>query len=143
MSKAHGSPLQRIWKDSEQNKPKVSQAQKIKIMFQLGVITWQLSRLCFDKAGSIFEEDGEFHIKTCLSRGLLLNERHSLGDINRGPFKSERDYYEAHVSAFLEHVKYLQLGHHCFFAPIPARSEYNDYTGFRKALDRWSDFVTV
>ncbi len=112
-------------------------------MFQLGVITWQLSRLGFDKAGSIFEEDGEFHIKTCLSRGLLLNERHSLGDINHGPFKSERDYYEAHVSAFLEHVKYLQFGHHCFFTPIPARSEYNDYTGFRKASDRWSDFVTV
>ncbi len=58
-------------------------------------------------------------------------------------FQSEKHYYEAHVSAFLEHVKYLQLGHHCFFAPIPARSEYNDYAGFRKASDGWSDFVTV
>ncbi len=143
MSKAHGSPLQRIWKDSDRNELNMSHEQKTKIIFQLGVITWQLSRLCFDQAGSLFEEDGEFHIKTCLSRGLLLNERYSLGDINRGPFKSEKDYYEAHVSAFLEHVKYLQLGHHCFFAPIPARSEYDDYTGFRKALDWWSDFVTV
>ena len=66
-----------------------------------------------------------------------------LEDINRGPFKSEKDYYEANVSAFLEHVKYLQLGHHCFFAPIPARSEYDDYAGFRKASGWWSDFVTV
>ena len=121
----------------------MSHEQKTKIIFQLGVITWQLSRLCFDQAGSLFEEDGEFQIKTCLSRGLLLNGRHSLGDFNRGPFKSEKDYYEAHVSAFLEHVKYLQLGHHCFFAPIPARNEYDDYAGFRKASDWWSDFVTV
>ena len=143
MSKAHGSPLERIWKNSEKDKPNISHAQKTKILFQLGVVTWQLSRLCFDQAGSLFEEDGEFKIKTCLSRGLLLNERHSLGDINRGPFKSEKDYYEAHVSAFLEHVKYLQLGHHCFFAPIPARSEYDDYVEFRKASDWWSDFVTV
>lgn len=143
MSKAQGSPLQHTWKDSEDNQPKISQEQKVKVMFQLGAIIWQLSRLCFDKAGSLFEEDGEFWIKRCLSRGLLLNERHSLEDINRGPFKSEKDYYEAHVSAFLEHVKYLQLGHHCFFAPIPARSEYDDYAEFQRSSDRWSDFVTV
>lgn len=144
MSKAHGSPLQRTWKDSEKDEPKMSQEKKKKkVMFQLGVIIWQLSRLCFDEAGSLFEEDWEFQIRTCLSRGLLLHERQSLEDINRGPFKSEKHYYEAHVSAFLEHVKYLQLSHHCFFAPIPARSEYNDYAGFRKASDGWSDFVTV
>ena len=143
MSKAQGTPLQRTWKDLGKDGLNMSYEQKTKIVFQLGVITWQLSRLCFDQAGSLFEENGEFQIKTCLSRGLLLNERHSLGDVNRGPFKSEKDYYEAHISAFLEHVKYLQLGHHCFFAPIPARSEYDDYAGFRKASDRWSDFVTV
>lgn len=143
MNKAHGSPLQRSWKDSDLDEPTMSHEQKAKVMFQLGVITWQLSRLCFDQAGSLFEEDGEFQIKTCLSRGLLVNERHSLGDINRGPYKSERDYYEAHHSAFLGHVKYLQLGHHCFFAPIPARREFDDYAGFRKASDWWNDFVTV
>ena len=143
MSKAHGSPLQRTWKDSEKDEPKMSQEKQKKVLFQLGVITWQLSRLCFDEAGSLFEEDGEFQIRTCLSRGLILHERQSLENINRGPFKCEKHYHEAHVLAFLEHVKYLQLGHHCFFAPIPARSEYNDYAGFRKASDGWSDFVTV
>lgn len=45
--------------------------------------------------------------------------------------------------AFFEHIKYLQLDYYCFFAPIPARSEYNDYAGFWKALDGWSDFVTM
>ena len=64
-----------------------------------------------------------------------MNQRYSLRDLNRGPFKSEKDYYEAYVLAFLEHVKYLPLGHHCLFAPIHAKNEYDDYTGFRKALD--------
>ncbi|MCJ1459583.1 hypothetical protein MMC28_009962, partial [Mycoblastus sanguinarius] len=59
------------------------------------------------------------------------------------PFKSKRDYYEAQISAFIKHVKYLPLGHHCFFAPGPARSEYDDDAEFRKASDWWSDFVTV
>ena len=143
MSKAPGLPLQHTWKDSEKDEPNMSQEKKIKVMFQLRVITEQLSQLCFDEAESLFEEDGEFQIRTCLSRGLLLHERQSLEDINRGPFKSEKHYYEAHVSAFLEHIKYLQLGYHCFFAPIPAQSEYNDYAGFWKASDGWSDFVTV
>lgn len=120
----------------------MSPEQKTKIIFQLGLITWQLSRLGFDQAGSLFEEDGKYQIQTCLSRGLLMNERHSL-DLNRGPFKSETEYYGAHISAFLEHVKYLQLGHHCFFAPVPARCEYGDYDEFRQASDCWSDFVTV
>ncbi len=143
MSKAHGSPLQRTWKDSEKNRLNMSHEQKTKIIFQLEVITWQLSRLCFDQTESLFEKDEKFQIKICLFRDLLLNERHSLEDFNREPFKSEKNYYEAHVSTFLKHVKYLQLGHHCFFAPIFARNEYDDYAEFRKASDWWSDFVTV
>jgi len=144
MSKAYGSPLQHTWRALEtHNESDMSQGQKAKIVFQLGVITEQLSRLCFDQAGSLFEKEGEFYIKTCLSRGLLLNGRHALRDIPRGPFKFEKDYYEAQILAFFEHVKYLPLGHHCFFAPIPAQSEYDDYAEFRGASDSWSDFVTV
>jgi len=144
MSKAHGSPLQHTWKNlGTHREPDISQEQKAKIVFQLGTITEHLSRLCFNQAGSLFEKDGEFYIKTCLSRGLLLDGRHALGDIHRGPFRYEKDYYNAQISAFIEHVKYLPLGHHCFFAPVPARSEYDDYAEFRKASDWWSDFVTV
>ncbi|KAL8742709.1 MAG: hypothetical protein Q9190_004848 [Brigantiaea leucoxantha] len=136
-------PLQHTWKKSEKDELNMSHEQKTKILFQLGMVTWELSRLDFDQAGSLFEEDGKFQIKTCLSRGLLQDGRHLIEDLNRGPFKSEKDFYEAHVSAFLEHVQYLRLRHHCFFAPIPAQSEYDDYEGFRKASDLWSDFVTV
>lgn len=49
----------------------------------------------------------------------------------------------AQISAITEHVKYLHLGYHCFFAPIPAPSEYSDYAGFWEASNWWSDFVTV
>lgn len=102
-----------------------------------------LSRLSFGPAGSLFEEKEEFYVKTCLSRGLLLNQRYAIEDIPRRPFKSERDYYSAHLSAHFEQAEYFPLGHHCFLAPIPARSEYNNNAEFRKALDWWSDFVTV
>ena len=144
MSKAYGTPLCDTWKTGEARcESNISQKQKERIVFQLGVITEMLSRLSFGQAGSIFEENGEFYIKTCLSRGLLLNQRYAIEDIPRGPFKSERDYYSAHLSAYFEQAKYFPLGHHCFLAPIPARSEYNNDAEFRKASDWWSDFVTV
>lgn len=49
----------------------------------------------------------------------------------------------AHLSAYFEQAKYFPLGHRCFLAPIPARSEYNNGAEFRKASDWWSDFITV
>lgn len=144
MSKAHGSPLQSMWNALElHDEPDITQGKKAKIIFQLGVITEKLSRLRFDQAGSLFEEDGEFHIKTCLSRGMVLHNRTAIDDLPRGPFKTEMAYYQAQISAFLEHVKYLPLSHHCFFAPIPAPSEYDDNAEFQKVSDWWSDFVTV
>ena len=145
MSKALGLPLERKWKTSEETdfEAAMLEEQKAKVVFQLGVVTEQLSRLSFNQAGSLFEDDGEYTIKTCLSRGLILNERHTLEDIHRGPFHNARDHYEAQVLAFTEHVKYLPLGHHCFFAPIPAASEYDDYIQFRDASNWWCDFITV
>lgn len=106
-------------------------------------MTEQLYRLSFNQAGSLFEDDEEYNIKTCLSRGLILNDRYMLEDIHRGPFQCSRDYFEAQILAFTQHVKYLPLGHHCFFAPIPAPNEYDDYIQFQEASSWWSDFVTV
>ncbi|KAL9037972.1 MAG: hypothetical protein Q9214_005469 [Letrouitia sp. 1 TL-2023] len=146
MSKAVGSPLRDIW-DSRKAPydSRISQEQKEKVVFQLGFITEALSRLCFSEAGSVFEEDrdGEFRVSTCLSRGLLLNQRYAIENIPRGPFRSDKEYYTAHMSAYIEQARYFPLGHHCFFAPIPARNEYRNDTEFRKASNWWSDFVTV
>ena len=136
MSNANGSPLSDIWKAGEaHNECDISHKQIERIIFQLGVITEALSRLSFSQAGSLLEEDGQFCIKTCLSRGLLLNQRHDIEDIPRGPFNSEKDYYSAHLSAYFEQVKYLPLSHHCFLAPIPARSAYDSDADFRQASD--------
>ena len=145
MSKAPGLPLQHTWKTSEEtgSKGDILEEQKAKVVFQLGIVTEQLSRLSFNKAGSLFEDDGEYNIKTCLSRGLILNERYTLEEINRGPFQCSRDYYEAQVLAFIQHVQYLPMGHHCFFAPIPAANEYDNHIQFQDASSWWSDFVTV
>ena len=139
MSKARGTPLENTWRTLD-----ISQDHKSKVVFQLGVLTEQLTRLCFDRAGSLFEEDEEYYIGTCLSRGLLLHERHTLRDLPRGPFKLEKDYYRAQFSAFFEHVKCLPLAHHCFLAPVPTPSEYGDsYSAFQEASAWWSDFVTL
>ena len=110
MSKAHGSPLQHTWRNLETHgKPDISQEQKLKIAFQLGIITEHLSRLCFNQAGSLLEEDGAFPIKTCLSRGLLFDGRHALGGLYCGLFKYEKYYYNAQISTFVECIKYSSL----------------------------------
>ena len=106
MSKARGTPLENTWRTLD-----ISQDYRTKVVFQLGVFTEQLTRLCFDRAGSLFKEDKEYYIRTCLSRGLLLYGRHTLRDPPRGPFKLEKDYYRAQFSAFFEHVKCLPLAH--------------------------------
>lgn len=140
---ASGSPLEDTWKNPGADEPNITHADKAKIVTQLGAITWQLSRLRFPQAGSLFEEDGDFSVRTCLSRGMVLNERDELEEISRGPFNSEQDFFQSHFLAFLQHVKYLPLGYHCLFAPIPASTDYKDPAHHRMAVDWWNDFVAV
>lgn len=89
MTKAPGLPLELKWKTSEEtiSEADVLGEQKAKVVFQLGIVTEQLSRLSFNQAGSLFGDDGEYSIRTCLSSGLILNERYVLEAIPRGPFQ--------------------------------------------------------
>lgn len=112
-------------------------------MRQLGAISSQLSRLRLEKIGSLFEEGGRYTVKPCLSPGLLLHGRDKLGDVSRGPFLQEIDYYRSLLSAFLLHIQCLPLEHHAFFAPVPVLTEYHNYASYLSATDRWNDFVTV
>ncbi|QSS65103.1 hypothetical protein I7I51_05944 [Histoplasma capsulatum] len=150
MSKAQGSPLStRSWHPQPYQIPKTArrqclkQQEKEKIMRQLGDIISQLSHLRFDTMGSLFEEEGCFSVKTCLSPGLLLQDRHTLQEFFRGPFCSEKDYYKSLLSAFLQHIQFLTLEHHAFFAPVPVPAEYNSYDSYLSATDKWNDFVTL
>jgi hypothetical protein len=113
-------------------------------MRQLGAIASQLLNLRFDKIGSLFEEDGEYRVKECLSPALIWHRRDSLGDdVARGPFQHDHDYYESLLSAALLHVKELPLEQHAFFAPIPELKEFKTFLSQRSAVSRWNDFVTV
>ncbi|KAK2807855.1 hypothetical protein FQN50_005244 [Emmonsiellopsis sp. PD_5] len=144
MSKASGFPLSKKWKSLGSHKTTLSLKEKSKILSQLGLITWQLSQLRFDKIGSLFEEEhGHLQVKSCLSRGLVVSERDTLEDLPRGPFTSEKEYFDALVSGFMQHAECLQLSHHCFFAPLPTRHLYDDDHEYRKASDQWNNFVTL
>ena len=143
MSKARGFALREVWKTEEAPTGDLSQDHKAKIMYQLGAITWQLSELRFDCIGSLVETNGLLEMKTCLSPGLIMNERYSLDNIERGPFRSEMDFYKSMLSAFDQHVKYLPLRHHCFFAPLPVRNDYESRSSFESASAHWNDFVAL
>ncbi|KAI9798737.1 MAG: hypothetical protein M1825_005019 [Sarcosagium campestre] len=154
MSKAPGSPLSAwTWDQIQTSKapsrvreprPCLTSTQKSKIMRQLGQMTYLLSRLRFDKIGSIFEEAGSFQAKTCLSMALLLHGRDQFGkEISRGPFTEECEYYTSLTSTLRLHAELLPLEHHAFFAPVPIPIEYKDYDDYLNAMDRWNDFVTL
>ncbi|KAJ5700465.1 hypothetical protein N7536_003478 [Penicillium majusculum] len=142
MSEAPGWPLSKVWRSTGSPQPDLETLNKAKVLSQLGGLTWKLSQLRFDKIGSLFEENGSFEIKECLSRGHMLHERYSL-EIPRGPFASQARFYDSLVSAFSEHAEILPLSHHCFVAPVPSRDEYQSHTQYESAVNLWSDFVTI
>jgi hypothetical protein len=135
MSKAPGRSLRQFWRS-------MSSKDKAKVVRQLGSITWQLCQLRFNRIGSLFEGPYRPVIKECLTRGLLVHERHSL-NLQRGPFVSAADFYRAMISAFQAHASILPLNPRCFFAPLPLPEEYDDDFQFQRARDRWHDFVTL
>jgi hypothetical protein len=152
MSKAPGFPLSRFAWDacpegmisSRKPRPYLGRANKEKIIAQLGTVTSQLLNLRFDKIGSLFEEDGEYRVKECLSPALIWHQRDSLGDdVARGPFQHDLDYYQSLLSAFLLHAKELPLEQHAFFAPIPELKELETFLAHRSAVSRWNDFVAL
>jgi hypothetical protein len=152
MGKAPGFPLSDFAWDacpegmitSRKPRPCLKRANKEKIMWQLGDIISQLLKLRFQKIGSLFEENGQYVVRKCLSPALIWHERDSLDDdVPRGPFQHDHEYHEALLSAFLLHVKELPLEQHIFFAPIPELKEFETFLSHRSAVSRWNDFVTV
>ena len=142
MSEAPGWPLSKFWKSAGSSQPSLETPRKAKILSQLGGITWKLAQLRFNRIGSLFEENGSFIIKECLSRGHMMNERCSL-DIPRGPFTSKAEFYDSLISAFSQHAEVLPLSHHCFIAPVPSQNDYLSHIQYESAVNLWNDFVTI
>ncbi|PWY75381.1 RNase H domain-containing protein [Aspergillus heteromorphus CBS 117.55] len=143
MSKAPGWPLERAWKSLGSEKPHMADDLKVKVLYQLGQITYKLSRLRFDCIGSLLEENGIFEVGECLSRGHVLNDRYSLEDVPRGPFHSNAEFFDSLVTSLIQHAEVLPLSHHCFVAPVPSPKDFQSNDQYRRACDLWNDFVAI
>jgi hypothetical protein len=113
-------------------------------MSQLGAITAQLSRLRFDKIGSLSQDGtGNYTVVECLLPSLTWQHRDLLEDIERGPYDDETAYFESLISAYISHAQALSMTPHAFFAPTPVPDEYTSWASYRAAAARWNDFVAV
>ncbi|RDW72089.1 hypothetical protein BP5796_08123 [Coleophoma crateriformis] len=150
-TKAVGSPLSNfVWEPLPEGKkphkklPCLKTVDKEKILRQLGAVTAQLLNLPLEKIGSLHEKDGEFLMGKCLSPAFTWYSRDSLGDyVLRGPFKSDKEYYESLIALFRHHAERFPLEHHVLFAPVPQVREFTADSSYRSAVGRWNDFVTV
>ncbi|KAF7875044.1 hypothetical protein EAF04_002216 [Stromatinia cepivora] len=128
---------------TSQSLPYLGRTHKEKITKQLGLLRAQLSKLRFDKIGSLYIEGDKFHVKKCLSPALIWYRRDCLDEVSRGPFLSTKEFYESMLAAFLLHVKELPLEPHMFFAPLPKASEFETHSKYTSAVCRWNDYLTV
>ncbi|KAF7561359.1 hypothetical protein G7046_g2787 [Stylonectria norvegica] len=123
----------------------LSDSDRQKIMNQLGVIKSRLSKVHFDKIGSLFEDDdGGFSVRECLSPVLTWQSRDSLEtEIDRGPFSQEDRYLRSQIVALMSHAEELPLMPYLFFSPIPKSVDYLNWDSYKAAGDRRSDFIVV
>ncbi|KAI7760434.1 hypothetical protein LZL87_008524 [Fusarium oxysporum] len=114
-----------MFSDETASKILLSEANREKIMNQLGAIMSRLSKVHFDKIGSLFEDDtGGFSVE-------------------RGPFTGETVYLRSLISAFTSHAEELPLTPYLFFSPLPKPADYSTWDSFRAATDRRGDFIVV
>ncbi|UPL01879.1 hypothetical protein LCI18_012813 [Fusarium solani-melongenae] len=99
-------------------------------MNSLGAIMSRLSKVHFDKIGSLFEDDDvSFSVRECLSPVLTWQSRDSLdAEIDR---------------AFLSHAEELPLSPYLFFSPLPKPVDYPTWDSYKAAVDRRSDFIVI
>ncbi|KAF7553637.1 hypothetical protein G7046_g7046 [Stylonectria norvegica] len=121
----------------------ISEKNREKVMSQLGAIMAELSDHRFGEIGSLFnDENGSCLVGECLSPGLTWQERDSL-DLDRGPFRDERDYLMTLISALTSHMKELPHPNHHLCAPLPNVRDYEIKDNYIAAYARWIDFMAV
>lgn len=144
MSKADGKTLEMMWGlENFHRRLDLLDVPIRKVMFQLGEIAWKLCQFRFAQIGSLIEEDGHFIIGECLSRGHLQHKRHSLKRVRRGPFNTDHEFYNSLIAAFTRQAEVLPLGHHCFAAPVPSKTDFSTTDEWKEACNLWGEFVTV
>ncbi|KAG5826408.1 hypothetical protein H9Q74_003502 [Fusarium xylarioides] len=154
-SKASGRPLSDYrWTEPIIQPPNIrhpvarlslSELDRERILNQLGVIMSRLSKVHFDKIGSLFEDvTGGFSVGECLSPVLTWQSRDSFEtEIERGPFTDETLYLRSLISVFTAHAEELPLTPYLFFSPLPKPADYPTWDSFGAATDRRADFIVV
>ncbi|CZS88451.1 uncharacterized protein RCO7_04372 [Rhynchosporium graminicola] len=123
--------------------PCLPTAAKEKIMRQLGFFTSKILQSPFEEIGSLFERKGKVRIGRCLSRTLTWFGRDLCGEIARGPFTNDKDYYDSVLSALQYHAEQLPLSHHLFLAPVPKAKDFETTSDYKSAAQQWNDFATI
>ncbi|KAM3514405.1 hypothetical protein MY11210_001959 [Beauveria gryllotalpidicola] len=114
------------------------------VMRQLGKISFDLSKLRFDKIGSLWKKDDSFGVGEIRAPAFVSQDRHALSmETQRGPFPTEQDYYKALTETFFGHVQDLYMSHHFLRSPVPELADYPDARSYELVLDRWNDFMAV
>lgn len=112
-------------------------------MRQLGFLIARILQSPFEEIGSLYEREGKVRVGRCLSRTLTWSGRDLCGEIARGPFSNDKDYYDSVLSALRYHAEQLPLNHHLFLAPIPKAKDFETVSSYRSAVQLWNDFATV
>ncbi|KAH9212384.1 hypothetical protein DL95DRAFT_447656 [Leptodontidium sp. 2 PMI_412] len=123
--------------------PCLPTAAKEKIMRQLGFLIARILKSPFKEIGSLYEREGKVRVGQCLSRTLTWCRRDLCKEIARGPFNSDKDYYNSVLSALRYHAEQLPLSNHLFLAPIPQAKDFETVSNYKSAVQRWNDFATV
>ncbi|CZT52678.1 uncharacterized protein RSE6_14033 [Rhynchosporium secalis] len=116
---------------------------KEKIMRQLGFLIAKILQSPYEQIGSLYEREGKVRVGRCLSRTLTWSGRDLCGQIARGPFSNDKDYYDSVLSALCYHAAHLPLSHHLFLAPVPKAKDFETVSNYRSAVQLWNDFATV
>lgn len=147
MSKAPGVPLSTYgWSyDSITSEKPLTFQQKQQIMSQLGKISASLSNLRSNQLGSLVLSDKGYEVGKCLYPGFIWHGRDEFDEteIQRGPFDDVQTFYRALISAFLAHIKELQMEFHMLRAPVPNQQEYEDLNDYHVAVNRWNGYVML
>jgi hypothetical protein len=142
-SKFLWSPLAEGIKRPRNSLPCLPKAAKEKIMRQLGFLIAKILQSPFEKIGSLYEWGEKVYVGQCLSRTLTWSGRDLCGEIARGPFSNDKDYYDSVLSALRYHAEQLPLSHHLFLAPVPKAKDFETISSYRSAVQLWNDFVTI
>lgn len=128
--------------DEVNGRPGLTPEQRVKISRQLGDYVRQLSAIRFPQIGSLFvDEKGSrnyqgkaaYTIGPCLAPALTWLQRDELDNLDRGPFSSDKDYFNALTVGLSRHCQELSMSSHALTVPMCRQSDFATYEELKRA----------